>query len=289
MIHHGLNLGSAGPAGDARTLGELAHIAEESGWDGVFLEDYIVWQGHQDVPTYDPWIALAAMAMRTERIRLGMTVTPLTRRRPWKVARETVTLDHLSNGRMILGIGLGDIGDNVGVDVSFTAFGEVMNARQRGKMLDEALNVIVGLWSGRPFSYDGEHYHVKEITLLPPPVQRPRIPIWIGGGWPLKKPSQRAARWDGSCLYKHTFGGPWEDWTPDDVRALKAFVENRRAAPGAFDIVLGGRPRDDDWEKDRALVRALAEAGATWWVEYVPPDMGGIEEIRGAIERGPLY
>ena len=287
-MHYGLNLPNGGACGDARTLAELAQLAEHSGWDGVFLEDYIVWQGEQGMPTYDPWIALAAMAMRTERIRLGTTITPLSRRRPWKLACETVTLDHLSNGRVILGVGLGDVGDNVGTDVSFTHFGEVTDARQRGRMLDEALEVLVGLWSGEPFSYDGEFYRVKEVTVLPRPVQTPRMPIWVGGGWPLKKPTQRALRWDGSCMYKHTFGGPWQDWTPEDVRSLKSLANERRGSARPFDIVLGGRMRDDDWEKDRALIRSLAEAGATWWLEYLPPEVGGLSEFRARVERGPL-
>jgi hypothetical protein len=284
-MQYGLNLPNGGECGNARTLGELAHIAEESGWDGVFLEDYIVWQGHQEVPSYDPWLALAAMALSTKHIRLGTTVTPLSRRRPWKLARETVTLDHLSNGRLILGVGLGD----TKLDVSFTHFGEVTDARQRGKMLDEALNVLVGLWSGQPFSYDGEHYHVREVTLLPRPIQTPRIPIWVGGGWPLKGPTQRALRWDGSCMYKHTYGGPWEDWTPDDVRSLKALADNQRGASAPFDIGLGGRHRAADWEKDRALIRSLAEAGATWWFEYIEPSQAHTyDDVRACIERGPL-
>jgi alkanesulfonate monooxygenase SsuD/methylene tetrahydromethanopterin reductase-like flavin-dependent oxidoreductase (luciferase family) len=197
-MKYGLNLPNGGACGDARTLAEFAHLAEEAGWDGVFLEDYIVWQSHQDVPTYDPWVALAAMALRTERIRLGTQVTPLPRRRPWKLARETVTLDHLSNGRLILGVGLGDPTDG-----NFNQFEEVTDLKARARMLDEALDVLVGLWSGEPFSYRGEYYHVDEITLLPRPVQTPRIPIWVGGGWPLKGPARRAARWDGACFYKH--------------------------------------------------------------------------------------
>jgi alkanesulfonate monooxygenase SsuD/methylene tetrahydromethanopterin reductase-like flavin-dependent oxidoreductase (luciferase family) len=143
-MRYGLCFPNGGACADARTLAELAHLAEGAGWDGVFLEDYIVWQGHQDAPTYDPWVALAAMAMQTEKIRLGTQVTPLSRRRPWKVARETVTLDHLSNGRLILGVGLGD----TSIDVSFTHFAEVTDARQRSQMLDQALDVLVGLWKG---------------------------------------------------------------------------------------------------------------------------------------------
>ncbi len=279
-MQYGLSLPNGGVCGDARTLAELALLAERSGWDGVFLEDYIIWQGNQDKPTCDPWVALAAMAMRTERIRLGTEVTPLARRRPWKVARETVTLDHLSNGRMILGIGLG-----VSSDIEFTHFGEETDTKKRARMLDEALDVLVGLWSGKPFSYRGEFYQVSEVTLLPRPVQKPRIPIWVGGGYPLKGPMRRAARWDGSCLYKHTEDWSWQDMTPDDVRALRAFVERHRSASTPFDIALGGRRRRNP-KQDRAHIRSVAEAGATWWNEYIPP--AKLEAMRKAIQRGPL-
>src|SRR5258708_28466167 len=146
-MQYGIELPCAGAWGDARTSAELAALAEASGWDGVFLEDYIVWQNNQAMPTYDPWITLAAMALRTQRVRLGTAVTPLTRRRPWKLAKETATLDQLSNGRMILGVGLGDAG------ASFDAFGEVTDVAQRAALLDDALAVLVGLWSGAPFSY----------------------------------------------------------------------------------------------------------------------------------------
>lgn len=283
-MQYALGLPNGGAWGDARTLAELARLAEESGWDGVFLEDYIVWQSQPDVPTYDPWIALAAMAMRTERIRLGTHVTALARRRPWKVAREAVTLDHLSNGRIILGVGLGDTGESVGSDISFTHFGEVAEARQRARMLDEALEVISGLWSGEPFSYEGQYYQVKEVTFAPRPVQTPRIPIWVGGGWPLKGPTQRAARWDGSCLYKHQ-----EHYlTPDDVCALRAIVQQQRGSLAGYEIAVGGSRRRPDWDEERAYIRSLVEAGATWWSEYLPPGVGDLEAVRTCIARGPL-
>jgi alkanesulfonate monooxygenase SsuD/methylene tetrahydromethanopterin reductase-like flavin-dependent oxidoreductase (luciferase family) len=281
-MRYGLNLPNGGPCGDARTLGELAALAEAAGWDGVFLEDYLVYQGQPGTPTYDPWVALAAMALRTERIRLGTEVTPLTRRRPWKLARETVTLDHLSGGRLILGVGLGD-----GAELSFTHFGEATDARQRAQMLDEGLEVLVGLWSGRPFQYHGAHHRVEEVTFLPRPVQTPRIPIWVGGGYPLPGPMQRAARWDGACLYRHPPGPSSPDMTPADVRALIAFVEGRRPAPAApFEVVVGGRERREDWGHERALIGALAEAGATWWIEWVPP--ADLATMRQAIAHGPL-
>ncbi len=139
-MRYGLELPNAGVGGDARTLGDLAQLAEAAGWDGIFLEDYLVWQGQAGVPTYDPWVALAAMAMRTQRIRLGTMVTPLSRRRPWKLAREAATLDHLSNGRLILGVGLGDIADQ-----GFSNVGETTDLRQRARVVDEALEILAGL------------------------------------------------------------------------------------------------------------------------------------------------
>jgi alkanesulfonate monooxygenase SsuD/methylene tetrahydromethanopterin reductase-like flavin-dependent oxidoreductase (luciferase family) len=283
-MQYALNLPNGGDWSDPTRLGELAHLAEESGWDGVFLEDYIVWQSEQNMPTYDPWISLAAMAMKTKRVRLGTNVTPLARRRPWKVAREAVTLDYLSNGRIILGVGLGDTGESVGSDVSFTHFGEVTDAKRRAQMLDEALDVIVGLWSGEPFHYDGEYFPVKEVKFLPRPIQIPRIPIWVGGGWPLKGPTQRAARWDGSRLYKHQAGS----MTPDDIRALQAFVKQERGSLEEYDIVVSTNRQNGNGEEGRAYVSSLAEAGATWCAEYLPPNIGDLATVHAHIARGPL-
>ncbi len=283
-MHYGLSLPNGGAWGDPRASADLAQIAEDSGWDGVFLEDYIIWQSHQEVPTYDPWITLAAMAMQTKRIRLGTMVTPLARRRPWKLARETVSLDHLSGGRLILGVGLGDTGESVVSDISFTHFGEELHAGRRAQMLDEALELLDGLWSGQPFSYDGAYYQVKQVTLLPPPVQTPRIPIWVGGGFPLKGPTQRAARWDGACLYKHRA----HFLTPDDLRTLRDLVLQQRGNLEGYDIAVGGSSRRPDWEQEREYIRSLAEAGATWWMEYIPPAAGDLEMVRTLIRSGPL-
>jgi alkanesulfonate monooxygenase SsuD/methylene tetrahydromethanopterin reductase-like flavin-dependent oxidoreductase (luciferase family) len=137
-MKYAVSLPNGREAGHPRKLAKLAELAEAAGWDGVFLEDYIIWQGHNDAPTYDPWVALAAMAIATKSVRLGTMVTPIARRRPWKLARETVTLDHLSGGRLILGVGLGD----TEVDTSFTRFGEATGARQRAAMVDEALDLL---------------------------------------------------------------------------------------------------------------------------------------------------
>lgn len=280
-IRYGLTLPNGGPCGDPRTLADLAEAAEAAGWDGVFLEDYIVYQGQWDTPTYDPWIALAAMAGRTRRIRLGTMVTALARRRPWKLASETVTLDHVSNGRLVLGVGLGDP-----ADPTYDRFAEETDLRRRSQILDEALDVIAGLWSGETFSYAGKHFRVRDVKLVLKPVQSPRIPIWVGGQWPKRGPARRALRWDRFCPYKSPPGVPWEDLGADDVRAIRQAAERGAAAAGAFEISVGGRERRDDWDRERAWIRSVAEAGATWWTEWMPPR--DLAAMRTAIERGPL-
>jgi hypothetical protein len=222
------------------------------------------------------------MALNTKRIRLGTAVTPLARRRPWKVARETMTLDHLSEGSLILGVGLGSATNN-----DFIKFGEMTDLKQRAQQLDEALDVMAGLWRGQPFSYQGVYFQVDEITLQPAPVQQPRIPIWIGGGYPLPGPLRRAARWDGAILYKHnTSDQPWLDMTPNEVRHLKAVIDQDRTGTLPYEIAIGGRERGPDWEQEREHIKAIAEAGATWWMEAISPVEP--ETIRQWIQRGPL-
>ncbi len=278
-MQYGLELPNGGTCGQPHLLVEMAALAEEMGWDGVFLEDYIVHWSARDAPTYDPWITIAAMALHTQRIRLGTTVTPLSRRRPWKLARETVTLDHLSNGRLILSVGLGDM-----KDAGFAKVGEVTDVRHRSQRLDEALDVLMGLWSGQPFSYQGEHYNVGDVTFLPRPVQTPRIPIWVGGGWPRRGTLQRAARWDGIVPYKVTKNGNWADMTPADVRDLKASIARHRSIAASFDIVIGGRTRGSDPQEARSRLEPLEEAGATWWAEFTP---GNPDALRTRIKQGP--
>jgi alkanesulfonate monooxygenase SsuD/methylene tetrahydromethanopterin reductase-like flavin-dependent oxidoreductase (luciferase family) len=189
-MKYAVSLPNGGASAHPRKLAEFARLAEASGWEAVFLEDYIIWQGHNEVPTYDPWVALAAMAVATESIRLGTMVTPVARRRPWKLAREAVTLDHLSAGRLILGIGVGE----TDIDTSFSRFGETTDLRQRAAETDEALELLARLWSGKEVTHAGAFYQLKAVRLLPKPLQKPRIPIWIGGVWPLKGPIRRALR-----------------------------------------------------------------------------------------------
>ncbi len=268
------------PGGDIHTIAELAHEAEAAGWDGVFYWDGMYLSPELEV--YDPWIVLAAIAMRTERVRIGAIIMPLARRRPWKVARETVTLDHLSRGRLILPVGLGTLDDG-----GFTKVGEPTDRATRAQLLDESLDIITGLWSGQPFSYDGKHYHLDEMTFLPRPVQSPRIPIWVVGAWPRRKSLARALRFDGLLPEKHTGQGPFEETTPEDMKEITSYVAANRTSAAPYDIVMQGETPGDEPERAASITRAYAEAGATWWLESMWTNSGGVEAIRRRIQQGP--
>ena len=273
------------PNGDTQTFPELAAEAEGAGWDGIFIPDCISIETEQfpASPWYDPWILLAVMAMRTRHIRIGTMLTAPSRRRPWKLARETVTLDHLSNGRLILAVGLGAAGDDAG----FYKVGEAMDIKIRAQLLDESLEILTGLWSGQPFSYDGEHYHVQAMTLLPPPVQSPRIPIWVVGAWPRMKSMRRVLRYDGLLPTKKADDGSFAQVTPADIRTMKAFVDEQRTLTTPFDIVWEGETPGDDHEQAAAIVRPRVEAGITWWLEARWGDGVTADDVRTRIKQGP--
>jgi alkanesulfonate monooxygenase SsuD/methylene tetrahydromethanopterin reductase-like flavin-dependent oxidoreductase (luciferase family) len=266
------------PTGDARTAADFAYAAEQAGWDGFFVAETI-WG-------IDAWVSLTAAAMRTERIRLGTDLTPLSRMRPWKLASETVTLDHLSNGRVILSVGLGAL------DTGFAAFGEVTDRKTRAELLDEGLEILTGLWRGQPFSYDGKHYQIKETSFYPPPppVQQPRIPIWVVGAWPRMKSMRRVARYDGIMPSVIGDNGQWRDTTPEDIRAIKAYVEANGAETTPFDIVMEGETPGDDPAQAAAIIRPWADSGATWWIESrweLPRDLEGLQAVYQRVRQGP--
>jgi alkanesulfonate monooxygenase SsuD/methylene tetrahydromethanopterin reductase-like flavin-dependent oxidoreductase (luciferase family) len=263
---HRVKYGFLIPTGDPLTIAELAREAELAGWDGVFYWDGI-YVG--DFETYDPWVVMAAMAMKTERVRIGAIVTPPARRRPWKLARETMTLDHLSGGRLVLAVGLGAVDDG-----GFSKVGEPIDRRVRARLLDESLEILVGLWSGRPFSFRGEHYRFEEMTFLPPPVQRPRIPIWVVAAWPSKRSMNRALRYDGLLAAAAGDTPEGSRVTPETIRTMRAYVEAHRATPEPFEIVYEGVTPGEAPGRAAAIVRPFAEAGATWWIEsrWSPPN-----------------
>jgi alkanesulfonate monooxygenase SsuD/methylene tetrahydromethanopterin reductase-like flavin-dependent oxidoreductase (luciferase family) len=268
-----------GSHGDPRTVAELARETEEAGWDGAFYWDGIC-VGEMDM--YDPWVVMAAMAMLTEGVRIGAVLTPPARRRPWKLARETVALDHLSGGRLVLPVGLGALDDG-----GFSKVGEPTDRKVRAKLLDESLEILTGLWSEEPFSYEGEHYRLEEMTFRPPSVQRPRIPVWVVGAWPSRKSMGRALRYDGVLVA--TIGGSAESSgiTPETIREIKAYTEENRAETTPFDIVWEGQTPGEDPGRAAAVVRPYAEAGATWWIEspWTPPNEP--DDLRVRIRQGP--
>ncbi|MHA2296690.1 MAG: LLM class flavin-dependent oxidoreductase [Candidatus Hodarchaeales archaeon] len=226
-VKFGIYIANHGITSNPQDYIELATITEKNNWDGFFIWDHIHHGKKNPDPFLDPWVILAGIAVKTEKLRIGTTVTALARRRPWKVARETVSIDRLSNGRLILGVGLGS-------DVDFSSFGEKGNKQSRGKKLDEALDVITGLWTGKPFSYQGEHFQLDEVKFIPKPVQI-NIPIWVGGNWSNKKPFRRAAKYDGVFPLRDG-----ELSLENDLEALKEcirYIKRHRTSPEPFDVV----------------------------------------------------
>jgi alkanesulfonate monooxygenase SsuD/methylene tetrahydromethanopterin reductase-like flavin-dependent oxidoreductase (luciferase family) len=226
------------------------------------------------------------------------------RRRPWKVARETVTLDHLSNGRLVMPVGLGWTPDG-----GFANVGEELDRRKRAAMLDEALAILTGLWSGEPFAFSGEHYNVQEMTFLPKPLQSPRIPVWVVGAWPREKSMRRTLRFDGILpAVMRGEGGPavpnFEDFgrrmaaegvymqtEVEEIAAIREYADRERAGDGPFEIVIEGWSSSSRSEQAARKVDQYAHAGATWWIEavwswlnFAPYD---VERMRLRIRQGP--
>jgi hypothetical protein len=282
-MHFAINLPNTGPYADVLAMADLARIAEQCGWEGLFVWDHVTWLRSEPQPVADPWILLTAVALATTHLRVGTMVTPVARRRPTKLARETITLDRLSAGRLTLGVGLGSP-----LDDEFVAVGEPGDPELLAKRLDEGLDVLAAAWSGQPVSYHGTTQHVDGVTFLPRPIQRPRIPVWVGGTWPKRRPVQRALRWDGAVFtyVDETAAGPgWRSPAPHEIAELASLARRERGSLHGFDIVVGGRSLDDDAH----LVEPLAAAGATWWQESLGPHHGGWQDTVDRIRLGPPH
>ena len=265
---------------DIRSIGDLTEEAENAGWDGLFISDAIAVkaEGFPDFDFFDPWVGLAVMAMRSQRLRIGTMITPVPRRRPWKLARETLSIDHLSKGRLIFGVGLGAAEHDGG----FCRVGEPMELKARAQLLDEGLEILTGLWRGKPFSFNGEHYRVDEMTMLPATVQSPRIPIWVPGVWQKPKSMERALRWDGIIPQKHK---SMSRMTASEIRELKRFVDEHRQPDTPFDIIAGGETSGTNHAAAVKKVRPFTKAGATWWLES--KWTFSFDEVRERIKQGP--
>lgn len=291
-MKYALNVPHMGSGADPRLLADFAREAEDAGWDGFFIWDHIALPWPDAMA--DVTVALTAIALATEKIDFGALVTPLARRRPAKFARETASLDHLSGGRLVVGVGLGEFAPE------FDNLGEEGDPRTRAAMLDEALAVVTGLWGGgddvtATFSHHGPHYTVVDAQFWPKPVQQPRIPIWVAGMWPNKAPLRRAACWDG--VVPGAASGDMRMLTPGEFREIVAYVNAHRpdpAAPFAF-VAYGSTPGDDPAEAAR-IVTEYAEVGATDWQEGLYPNLFGwewgpdpwpLDAMRERIRQGP--
>jgi hypothetical protein len=284
-VQFSINIPNFGDFADARTVATVASAAEAAGWDALFVWDHVVHDKlrRQGQPFGDPWMLLTAAALVTSRIRLGPMVTPVARRRPEQLARQVATLDALSRGRVIFGAGLGGP-----IDDEFASFGDTTDPVVLAERLDEGLDLLSRYWTGEQVDHDGRHYRVRQTTLLPATVQRPRPPVWIAGYWPHRRPMRRAARWDGAVpLFLSARHG--EAPPPDEVRELAGYIAEQRGDRAAepFDIVVGGV---SDPATAADLLGPLQEAGATWWDErqvQANPDHHRAEPVLRRIDAGP--
>jgi len=265
----GLDIAMDKEYSDINKLIELAISAERAGWDGFFLWDII---NHTDseqreVPVADVTVALSAIAARTSKIKIGIFVCAIPRRRPWKLAREMISIDHLSNGRLILGVGLGYLKSD------FNKFGEEDDLKIRAEMTDEALDIIEGLWSGEPFSFSGEYYDIDNVQFLPKPLQQPRIPIWGGGR--NRHGFARAARYDG--IY------PMIPPNIEELSNMRDFIKEVRGDLENFNLSLSGELLSKE-EDPRQILQELDNAGLDWWIEWSQDEFDDQVEF---VKRGP--
>ncbi|MFT7476657.1 MAG: alkanesulfonate monooxygenase SsuD [Verrucomicrobiales bacterium] len=248
-MKHALFLPPFGELADPARLVEHAVAAENAGWDAVFLWDHVLRREGEPQEIADPWVAMAAVAVATTRIRIGPMVTPITRRRPIKLAREATSLDHLSKGRLTMGLGLG-------VDTSreLSGFGEITDPKIRGQRLDEGVELLCALWSGERVDFHGEHFLADGVTALPKPYQEPRIPLWFAARGEAKKPVRRAARFEGLFPI---------EVDESELVAMLDVVRAERGDLDGFDVMVAPHEglRYDN----------LAEHGVTWAVAGPAP------------------
>jgi alkanesulfonate monooxygenase SsuD/methylene tetrahydromethanopterin reductase-like flavin-dependent oxidoreductase (luciferase family) len=260
-VKYGVYLPNFGSYADVAAAAELAGLAERSGWDGVFVCDHVA-RPEGVLPMADPWIMLTAIALATSSVQIGALVTPLARRRPWNVAREVVTLDHLSSGRMVFGVGLG-----IAVGPEFQSFGEESDPRVRGDLLDEGLAIVRAAWTGEPVTYAGTHHQLDGVAFLPTPAQE-SVPVWVATERVQGRPVRRAAACDGVFPV---------GLSPSVGPALMAEIALHRAGEmDGYELVTLGTDNAGEWE----------QAGATWWLRLLNW-FRPLERGRAVIEAGP--
>lgn len=285
-MKYSVNVPNFGEFASPEAFAEVARHVEAAGWDALLVWDHVVGERSERWEIADPWVLLTAAALSTTRIRLGTAITAVARRRPTKLARELTTLDRLTGGRMILGVGLGEP-----VDDEYGALGDTTDRRVLAERLDEGLTALDRLWSGEPVTYHGTHVTLDDVAFRPTPVQRPRIPVWVGGMWPNRRPMRRAARWDGAIPGTAGVAGarpPSVEEAGDIVRFLRRERVSYGREHEPFDIVLGGRSPVGA-PAAREVVAPLAELGVTWWDERMPwgDEMDRTAPVLRRVDAGP--
>jgi hypothetical protein len=275
-MRHGVFLPPFNELSDPHRVIALAVLAEEAGWDGFFLWDHVLRRPEQAPEVADPWIILAGVACATRRLRLGTMVTPLVRRRPQVLARQVVTLDHLSSGRVVLGLGLGV--DSTG---ELSRFGELLDPVERGELLDEGAALLAQLMAGDQIEHRGAHFVADGVRFLPRPVQQPRVPMWFGaqGGagrpgaetrpGPAARPVRRAARYDGLFLINAA---------PGQLERAVAMILDERGSLDGFDIAVSA--------DEAGPIHEAESAGATWWMLNLRPEMS-YDDVSALVAAGP--
>ena len=285
MSNKNMKHGFVFPWGDARTASNFAREAENAGWDGFF-----VWEG---VWGEDAWVMLAACAMTTEKIRIGTLLTPPTRRRPHKLASETSSVDRLSNGRLILSVGLGAPHEGSG----WEEFGEITDRKTRAERMDESLEILTRLWKGEPFEYVGKHFRARApiFSQPPPPIQKPRTPIWVVGAVNREKSLRRVLKYDGllpTLVADRGKATPEQarNFTPEELRAAVDWLNARREIETPLDVIVENQTPGDDLERARGIIEPYAQAGATWHIESMWDTMemaDGQARVLKRIKQGP--
>jgi hypothetical protein len=274
-LQYGVYLPDFGKALIPGALTELAGEAEDYGWDGIFLWDHMV-EWNRRTPVYDAFTCLAAMAANTKQIRIGTTVTPVPFLQPWVIARQTITLDRLSNGRLILGVGLGGK-----ESCDYERFGQSGDNRVLAEKLDESLEIITSLWSGKPFRYSGKHYFLKDPVFLPHGTQKPRIPIWVAAQWPRRGPFRRAAKWDGVIPLRY----PGNLIQPSELRSAIDYIKTLRGKTDDFAVAIIGSTINQ--RSNLKWLNRFARSGMTWWFENLYVTRNSYGATRRIIRLGP--
>ncbi len=290
-VRFAVGLPNVGIFGDPKVLVELGCLAEDAGWDGVFLWDHVLYHD-PGWPVADPTVAMTAIATRTTAVKVGIMMTAVPRRQVDTLARETASLDVISDGRLVFGAGLGSMPQE------YTKFGRDDTLTIRAQRLDESLNVLAALWSGEFVEAQGRHLTVNGVRMLPTPIQRPRPPVWCAGRWPTRAPFRRAARWDG-VMPTHADYGRLTTMPPSDLADIVRYITTERGQPGPsarpdrtgtshrFDVALEGATAHTAPRRGADTVAPYLPAGLTWWVEALGWWRGDIDAARRRVSAGP--